>query len=149
MVQRPGAEASRDGASLKAYCYSKSAEQGQMTRIADRLGLRDEVDEFLASDDWVDLLEVVRAQLITGRSMGLKETAPLAGFDWRAGDSGGTLAMVKYDQAIDEETGLGGTSRRARVASGVQRGRRARDRPFARVARRAGAGTAVDRIRGS
>ena len=76
-----------------------------MTRIADRLGLRDEVDEFLASDDWVDLLEVVRAQLITGRSMGLKETAPLAGFAWRAGDSAGTLAMVKYDQAIDEETG--------------------------------------------
>jgi len=37
--------------------------------------------------------------------MGLKETAPLAGFAWRAGDSAGTLAMVKYDQAIDEETG--------------------------------------------
>jgi predicted RecB family nuclease len=99
------AEAAGDDASFKAYCYSKSAEQGQMTRIADRLGLRDEVDEFLASDDWVDLLEVVRAQLITGRSMGLKETAPLAGFAWRSGDSGGTLAMVKYDQAIDEETG--------------------------------------------
>jgi predicted RecB family nuclease len=99
------AKASGEGDSFKAYCYSKSAEQGQMTRIADRLGLRDEVDEFWDSDDWVDLLEVVRAQLITGRSMGLKETAPLAGFAWRAGDSAGTLAMVKYDQAIDEETG--------------------------------------------
>jgi predicted RecB family nuclease len=98
-------KASTGGASFKAYCYSKSAEQGQMTRIADRLGLRDEVDEFWASADWVDLLEVVRNQLITGRSMGLKETAPLAGFAWRAGDSAGTLAMVKYDQAIDEETG--------------------------------------------
>ena len=54
------AEASGDGASFKAYCYSRSAEQGQMTRLADRLGLRDEVDEFLASDDWVDLLEVVQ-----------------------------------------------------------------------------------------
>jgi predicted RecB family nuclease len=102
------AKASDEGASLKAYCYSKSAEQGQMTRIADRLGLRDEVDEFWASDDWVDLLEIVRAQLITGRGMGLKETAPLAGFAWRAGDSAGTLAMVKYNQAIDEETGPAG-----------------------------------------
>ena len=102
------AEAAREGASFKAYCYSKSAEQGQMTRLADRLGLRDEVDEFWDSDDWVDLLEVVRAQLITGRSMGLKETAPLAGFAWRSGDSGGTLAIVKYDQAIDEETGPAG-----------------------------------------
>ena len=99
------AKASAEGASFTAYCYSKSAEQGQMTRIADRLGLRDEVDDFWASDDWVDLLEVVRAQLITGRSMGLKETAPLAGFAWRAGDSAGTLAMVKYEQAIDEDTG--------------------------------------------
>ena len=98
------AQASREGASCKAYCYSKSAEQGQMTRIADRLGLRDEVDEFWDSDDWVDLLEVVRKQLLTGRSMGLKETAPLAGFAWRSGDSGGTLAIVKYEQAIDEET---------------------------------------------
>ena len=35
--------------------------------------------------------------------MGLKETAPLAGFSWRSGDSGGTLAIVKYEQAIDEE----------------------------------------------
>ena len=70
--------------------------------------MRDEVDEFWSSGDWVDLLEVVRAQLITGRSMGLKETAPLAGFAWRAGDSAGTLAMVKYDQAIDEETGPSG-----------------------------------------
>ena len=83
------AQAADEGASFKAYCYSKSAEQGQMTRLADRLGLRDEVDEFWDSEDWVDLLEVVRAQLVTGRSMGLKETAPLAGFAWRSGDSAG------------------------------------------------------------
>ena len=102
------AEAAGDGFSCKAYCYSKSAEQGQMTRLADRLGLRDEVDEFWGSSNWVDLLEVVREQLITGRSMGLKETAPLAGFAWRSGDSGGTLAIVKYHQAIDDETSPAG-----------------------------------------
>ena len=78
-----------------------------MKRLADRVGagLREEVDAFLASDEWVDLLEVVRAQLVTGRSMGLKETAPLAGFSWRFDDAGGTLAMVKYDSAVDEEAG--------------------------------------------
>jgi predicted RecB family nuclease len=75
-----------------------------MTRLADRLGVRDEVDAFLASDEWVDLLEVVRKQLVTGRSMGLKETAPLAGFAWRFDDAGGTLAMVKYDEAVDDES---------------------------------------------
>ena len=58
-----------------------------------------------ASDQWVDLLEVVRDQLLTGRSMGLKETAPLAGFVWRSDGGGGTLAIVKYEQATDEEAG--------------------------------------------
>ena len=91
-----------EGATFRAYCYSRSAEQGQMTRLADRLGLRDEVDEFLASDEWVDLYDVVKAQLVTGRSMGLKVVAPLAGFEWRFDDAGGTLAMVKYDQAVDD-----------------------------------------------
>ena len=33
--------------------------------------------------------------------MGLKETAPLASFAWSYDDAGGTLAMVKYDQAVD------------------------------------------------
>ena len=98
--------AASQGATFRAYCYS-NAEQVQMRRVADRIGRgqRDAVDEFLASDEWVDLLDVVKSQLITGRSMGLKETAPLAGFSWRAGDSGGTLAMVKYDQATDEDAG--------------------------------------------
>ncbi|HVT42741.1 MAG TPA: TM0106 family RecB-like putative nuclease [Acidimicrobiales bacterium] len=100
------------GATFRAYCYSKSAEQGQMTRLADELGLRGEVDEFLASEDWVDLLEVMRAQLVTGRSMSLKETAPLAGFAWRTNDGGGTMAMVEYDQAIDDADPAGAAEAR-------------------------------------
>ncbi len=96
------ARAKAEGASFRAYCYSKSAEQGHMTRLADRLGLRDEVDRFAASDQWVDLLEVVKAIVITGHGMGLKETAPLASFAWRSGDGGGQLALVTYDSAVDD-----------------------------------------------
>jgi predicted RecB family nuclease len=96
------ARAAEQGASFRVYCYSRSAEEGQMKRLADRLGVRDAVDAFLGSDEWVDLLEVVRRQLVTGRSMGLKETASLAGFAWRSDDAGGTLAIVKYDTAVDE-----------------------------------------------
>ncbi|HUE06373.1 MAG TPA: TM0106 family RecB-like putative nuclease [Acidimicrobiales bacterium] len=105
--QEVRARAAAEGASFRAYCYSRSAEEGQMKRLADRLGVRDEVDAFLASDEWVDLLEIVRGQLVTGRSMGLKETAPLAGFAWRFDDAGGTLAMVKYDEAVDVEADSG------------------------------------------
>jgi predicted RecB family nuclease len=91
-----------EGAAFRAYCYSRSAEEGQMRRIAARLNLQDEVDAFLSSDDWVDLYEVVRGHLVTGRSLGLKETAPLAGFAWRADEVGGDLAMVAYDRAVDD-----------------------------------------------
>ncbi len=124
------ARAAAEGATFRAYCYSRSAEQGQMRRLADRIGRgrRDEVDEFFASDEWVDLLEVVRDQLITGRSMGLKETAPLAGFAWRSDDGGGTLAIVKYEQATDEEAGpvrvpwrRSGSSSTTRMTSGRRR----------------------------
>ena len=73
-----------------------------MKRIADRLGILDDIGELLASEDWVDLLEIVRGHLITGRSLGLKETAPLAGFAWSSDDIGGTVAMVNYDAAVDD-----------------------------------------------
>jgi predicted RecB family nuclease len=96
------AEAAADGATFRAYCYYRSAEEGQLTRIAERLGLSDEVDAFLSSEVWVDLYEVVREHLITGRSLGLKQMAPLAGFAWSSGDAGGTSAMVMYDTAVDD-----------------------------------------------
>jgi len=73
-----------------------------MTRIADRLGMRAEIDDFLRSEDWVDLYAVVRSHLVTGRSLGLKEVAPLAGFAWTSAAAGGTQAMLAYDIAVEE-----------------------------------------------
>ena len=96
------ARAHAEGATFRAYCYSRSAEETQMNRIAARLGLSGEVDAFLTSGDWVDLYDVVRRSLVTGRSLGLKETAPLAGFAWHAEDAGGAVAMVNYDRAVDD-----------------------------------------------
>ena len=37
--------------------------------------------------------------------------APLAGFEWRFDDAGGTLAMVKYDQAVDDDAEADGVGR--------------------------------------
>ena len=93
-------EAERRGVTFRAYCYSQGAENGQLRRLAALCGLQDEVDDFIRSEQWVDLLPIVRDHLITGlQSYGLKTVAPLAGFSWRGEDVGGVAAMVRYFEA--------------------------------------------------
>jgi predicted RecB family nuclease len=94
--------AGASGRTLRAYCYSKAAENGQMTRIAGRLGREDEVEAFIASDQWVDLYEVFGSQLVTGTRMGLKVVATVAGFRWRGDDAGGGQAMVRFAEAASD-----------------------------------------------
>jgi predicted RecB family nuclease len=62
----------------------------------------EDVEGFLQSDQWVDLLPIVKTQLVTGRGMGLKVVAPLAGFSWRGPEVGGQLAMVSYMEATSD-----------------------------------------------
>jgi predicted RecB family nuclease len=98
-------EATRKGASFRAYCYSQGAENGQMRRLAAECGIEVQVEGFLQSDEWVDLLPIVRNQLVTGLpSMGLKTVAPLAGFSWRGAHVGADLAMVRYVEATRGDT---------------------------------------------
>jgi len=108
------AEAKRGGRSFRAYCYSQGAENGQLRRLAARCGREAEVEAFIQSEQWVDLLPVVRDQLITGLpSNGLKTVAPLAGFAWRGDDVGGDLAIVRYLEAtFDGDEGLRTEARR-------------------------------------
>ena len=96
-------EAERRGVTFRAYCYSQAAENGQLRRLAARSGVEQQVEDFIRSEHWVDLLPLVRDQLITGLpSMGLKTVAPLAGFSWREEDAGGVLAMVRYVEATSD-----------------------------------------------
>jgi predicted RecB family nuclease len=96
-------QAARSGRSLRAYCYSQGAENGQLRRIAALCGMEHEVEDLLRSDKWVDLLPIVQRQLITGHGMGLKMVAPLAGFAWRGPEVGGHLAMIRYVEATSGE----------------------------------------------
>jgi predicted RecB family nuclease len=89
-----------DRKSFSSYCYNASAENSQLRRIGAATGLDLEVAEFTGSGEWIDLLAVFNAQLITGKSAGLKNVAGLAGFTWSVPDPSGAGSIVRYDAAV-------------------------------------------------
>jgi predicted RecB family nuclease len=60
------------------------------------------VEAFIASEQWIDLYEVMSGQLVTGTRMGLKMVAPLAGFHWRGDEAGGGQSMVRFVEATSD-----------------------------------------------
>ena len=99
------------GLTCRGYCYNAAAESAQMRRLAAACGTRDAVERFVSSPQWVDLLRVLDAQIITGSAIGLKEVARLIGFSWDVADPGGDQAMLRYDEAVAPDD-----AKRARMA---------------------------------
>jgi predicted RecB family nuclease len=98
MELRAAAHASRE--TFRAYCYSETAENRFLRECGATLGVLTDVEAFIASEEWVDMLQVFDSQLITGGPSGLKVVAPLAGFTWGVDDPGGAESMLRYDQAV-------------------------------------------------
>jgi predicted RecB family nuclease len=88
------------GMTFAAYCYNAGAENTYLRQlaIADE-AIAEEIESFIGSDEWVDLLRAWNSQLITGGSSSLKKIAPLAGFQWEFDDAGGGESMIKHDLA--------------------------------------------------
>lgn len=94
------------GLSLRAYCYNEQAENRWLRSSAQRFagapGVPDaaEVEEFIASDAWVDLFPLVSDTFLCPHGKGLKRVAPSAGFAWRDPEAGGENSMRWYREAV-------------------------------------------------
>ncbi|MBB1035620.1 TM0106 family RecB-like putative nuclease, partial [Dietzia sp. CQ4] len=99
------------GRTFRAYCYSRSAENGWMLSTATRFGPEgtvavvrgvpsvSEVRGFISSPRWVDVHEAVATQFVSTSGLGLKVVAPVAGFHWRDPDAGGEQSIGWYRDA--------------------------------------------------
>jgi predicted RecB family nuclease len=113
--------ATEHGLSFAAYCYNEQAENRWMLssagRFADAPGIPTvtEVEEFITSDQWVDLYGLVGTEFLCAHGKGLKTIAPAAGFSWHDPEASGENSMRWYADAV----GLGGgepdLSQRARL----------------------------------
>lgn len=101
------------------YCWSAGAERGALTSGAalaeahlGAVGVRDAVSAFVAGDEFVDLLAVLKAQLESGGGNGLKAIAPRAGFSWRDDEAGGGPSMLWHRTAAGGPADEAAASRR-------------------------------------
>jgi predicted RecB family nuclease len=83
-----------------AYCWNANAENTYLRRLGIAAGIENEIETFIASEDWIDMLAVWNRHLITGGSSSLKVVAPLVGFGWSVEDAGGAESMLQYTVAL-------------------------------------------------
>lgn len=104
------AEARTAGKTFAVYCYSAHGENHWLRASATRFGGRrfgslrvpelEEVEEFIASEEWVDVFRWVRHHLFGPQGIGLKVVAPQAGYTWADEDFGGEESVYTRRRAL-------------------------------------------------
>ncbi|GLZ46466.1 recombinase RecB [Actinomycetospora sp. NBRC 106375] len=109
------------GLVLRAYCYNEQAENRWLRASAERFaGMPGvppaaEVEEFIASDVWIDLFPVVSEAFLCPHGKGLKRVAPSAGFAWHDPEAGGENSMRWYRDAVGLDGGEADPAQRERL----------------------------------
>lgn len=98
------------GKTFAAYCYAAGGENHWMRQSAIRFaGLGcpplEEVEEFIASSEWIDVFRYVRRDFAGPRGLGLKTVAPEAGFHWAWGDFDGEKSVRARRIAMQDGSG--------------------------------------------
>jgi predicted RecB family nuclease len=113
--------AAERGLSFAAYCYNEQAENRWMLSSAERFagvaGIPTvaAVQEFISSDQWVDLYGVVSVEFLCAHGKGLKTIAPAAGFSWHDPEASGENSMRWYSDAVGLSGGQPDLAQRARL----------------------------------
>ncbi|AZA08287.1 TM0106 family RecB-like putative nuclease [Corynebacterium pseudopelargi] len=94
--------------SFGVYCYSAHGENHWLKFSARRfhgkypgVPSEQEVRDFIASDEWIDVFAQVKAQLAGPFGLGLKVVAPVAGYHWKD-DIDGEASVDLYRQGARE-----------------------------------------------
>jgi predicted RecB family nuclease len=109
------------GLALRAYCYNEQAENRWLRASAERFaGMPGvppaaEVEEFIASEAWIDLFPVVSDSFLCPHGKGLKRVAPSAGFAWHDPEAGGENSMRWYREAVGLDGGEPDLTQRERL----------------------------------
>ncbi|MEJ6013914.1 TM0106 family RecB-like putative nuclease [Corynebacterium sp. H127] len=99
------ATATANGQTFGAFCYSAHGENHWMRASARRFAGQPgvptvaEVEEFINSGYWVDVFQLVRAQLIGPFGLGLKVVAPAAGYHYSGDVDGESSVNLFLDAA--------------------------------------------------
>ena len=115
------ARAAARGLTFRAYCYNAMAENrwllGSAERFAGMPGIPSvaEVQEFVESDEWVDLFVSVSESFLCAEGKGLKVIARIAGYEWHDPEAGGEASMRWYREAVGLTNGAPDLAQRARL----------------------------------